>query len=357
MRRTLLLAAGLLAIGPLWAAVLAEEDFEQGMEGWQPFNETCKATVQQETVHQGAALRLDYALAPGSAMGVMHPVELPPIGMRSIHFWARPSADTVLFVVLGEEDGSSYRTLLRLPANEWTDVHTSLDRFRLGDDSSDENGRLDPDEVRTFGLADLSMFVAPPNAPEARQLYLDDWSLLTDDAPNAYSANGKLPFMLDNFTAPFLSWIPLGAKVSLDAAEHALLWDYNEPAQAGGMAMCATVASIGALPNQGAKHLLITLRAQRATKLAVVLQEEKRGKQDESRYVAMLDVPGAGDYQTQTIALSELQLDTNNGAGDENHKLDLDQVSTLILGDVEVFMGQAPGPNKVWIKEITLTAD
>lgn len=335
------------------SAALLTDDFDLGFTTWVGISPETTVTCQDEQAHQGMALACAYTIGqPNQPGGCVTPVTVSLAGARAIRMWLRTSVRTALVVVLAERDESRYQTILLSPPDTWRDVHLSLDRFRLADDTTDENGRLDLDQIGHIGIADVG-FALPglPADKGRRTIYLDDFEVLDDDAPSAYSADGQLPYMLENFAAGNLSWIALAGETRDDGPQPGLVWEYPGEAQPG--TFTALLTPLGPLPRQGATHLLLTLASQRAMKLVVVLQEEKRpaANLDESRYVTVLDIPGGGQETTYAIELAKLTL--ADDTPDENGRLDVDQVSALILADAEVIFGGAT-PNTVTIREVEL---
>jgi hypothetical protein len=70
--------------------------------------------------------------------------------------------------------------------------------------------------------------------------------------------------------------------------------------------------------------------------------------------MTVLEVPASEASTTYAVALDEVKLDTDNEGSDENGRLDLDQVSVLILGDAGVFGGAATEDNVLQLEEVEL---
>jgi hypothetical protein len=200
---------------------------------------------------------------------------------------------------------------------------------------------------------DITMYVPLTKIEDGpRTLWLDEFSIEGDLPASAYSPDGKLPFVLDNFSENFIGWVAYDGALARDDREGAMVWQYSgdKPEATSNF----IVANLGPLPAKGATHLLVTIASQRAAQLFVVLKEEARDGRDESRYAGVISVPASPDFKTYTIAIKDLRLDTAEGAGDENGKLDLDQVDAIVIGDLEVMSGLQPGGNKVFLDEIQL---
>jgi hypothetical protein len=313
-------------------------------------------TVQTKMAHEGNALECVYTVdkqAPVAGVGVL---VAPRLGeAKSVRFWLRTTKMAVISVALKETDGSQYQTLLTSPADAWSEVDLGVDRFRLAPGNKDENSTLDLEQVNWLGVMDITKVMPGlKSADGERTLWLDDFSVDSDPSVSAYSPDGKLPFILDNFSGNFVPYVAFDGTLTHDKQDGALVWQYTGDKPEG--AMNFIFATLGPLPAKGPTHLLITLSATRATQLFVVMQEEAREGRDESRYSTVIGVPASPDFKTYTVPLKDMTLVTADGGTDENGRLDVDQVSALVIGDLEVLNGQQPGPNKIFIDEVQLFA-
>lgn len=357
MVRTLsLLTCLLLTAAASPAEPLYQDDFDTAPLRWNSYRPDATVIAQNDTAKAGAALETTYELLLKRqihAVGTGFDVSLA--GARRVCLSLRSSQPGVFLVALGESDGSRYDSMISSPGGVWLDLQISLDRFKLADDSDDENGQLDAAQLNTLGVGDLSAMLTGGGKtdPGSRTFWLDNVSIDTDEALNAYSFNGALPYILDDFNAGYLGWITVGGETTLDTQQHQLVWNYTGEKPDGGFS--ALVAPLGALPKQGATHLLLTLGSDRPMQLVVVLQESKReAKQlDESRYLSIVSIPGGTQAGTYAVKLSELTLSTDDGGSDENGKLDLDQVGTLILADLDVIIGNG-APNTLRVDSVEL---
>ena len=72
-----------------------------------------------------------------------------------------------------ELDGSKYNTMMTIEATDGLEVlDINLDQLNLGDDSSDENGKLDPGQAKELLIADASAMTEMPVT--ANTLWVDD---------------------------------------------------------------------------------------------------------------------------------------------------------------------------------------
>ncbi|NUQ00258.1 MAG: hypothetical protein HUU35_10430 [Armatimonadetes bacterium] len=336
-------------------APLYQESFETGLAGWQAFAGKGSIATQGEHEQRPEVLCGSYTLSEKLfALGA--PLGVSVAGGRSLRFWLRTDHQALIIAGLTEADGSGYGALVVSEPNRWQEVNLSFDRLRLQQDQQDENGRLDPEQVAMAGIVDISGVLGDviPATPGPRQLWVDAFSIDDDQAPNGYSATGELPYLLDTFDGGPLTWLAVQGEVLLQDGR--LAWSYPGAGPQEDR-FAAMVGALGQLPAQGAHHLLLTVSSTRPLQLLVVLQEEARDGRDESRYLKLVDVPGGEVPQTIAITLDELTLDTHDGGGDENGRMDLEQVATLILGDLGAIAGQSPGPNTLFVDEIQLVGE
>lgn len=347
MTRWMVPVLGLLAVLPVTGAVLWGESFDNDAANWVRSGDQQPASVDAETKVVGSALVGRYRIEGGQPQGLVSPVGVSLAGARAFRFQLRTSAETVLILVAGTPQGG-FIAVLPSKAGAWQPVEMSLDRFRPADDVADTSLRLEAGQIQFVGVFDASGFLGTADANE-RSLWIDEWQVVDEESANAYSFDGRLPFLLDDFQADLCTWIPFAGAVEHDPEEGVLTWSY--PAEPGPVPVAGVMTPLGHLPEQ-ASHLYLTLRVERATQLAVVLTESKGPDRDESNYVHLVNL-APGEFQTIIIPLSELILDAEHSS-DENGRFDLDQVGMLLLADIEVAAGGAPGANTIVIDEVEL---
>lgn len=344
---------------------LAAYSFDQGAEGWMDFAQPdAPMTLDPQIAHSGSALKSTYTLSaatPFHGLGVMLPGGIA--GARSLRFWLRTDHRALLYVGVQEDEaqwGGRYGTVLYTLPNQWHEVELSLDRLREADDTTDLNGQLDLDQVTSLFVTDVSHFLGLAGLVAApRTIWLDEFTVLTDEVPSAYSVTGELPYMIDSFDTDLIGWIPFIGEVELDRDLGQLRWTYapDDPPNAVGIALPALMHNLGPLPAEGASELLITIASERAAKLIIALQEDKRDGRDESAYQLLLDVPAGTEPRTFSLPLADFQLDPNGDNGtDENGQLDLDQVVVIAIVDVESVLGLA-ADNTLTVEEIQLLGE
>jgi len=118
----------------------------------------------------GRSLCATYKLEPRKLAGLMRLVS----GAVGSGLKLRLKTDSPTTVVIGciERDGSSYVHIVQTGGGAWLHVSAPFVTFALSEDSRDENGRLDLDQIGTLVIADAAGFM--PVAPASRTLWLDD---------------------------------------------------------------------------------------------------------------------------------------------------------------------------------------
>lgn len=355
--------ARLLVLGLAWAAVwqasaaaevLLKYDFENGLATWDKLGSAQPLTVQKAVAHDGSALECKYQVDGQNRVGGCGVLVAPRLATaKSLRFWLKTDKTAVLKIQLNESTGAQYQTLITSPADTWSQVDLSMDRFRLASGAKDGNGTLDLAQVNWIGVMDITKYISDaPGVDGPRSLWLDDVAVLTDPSPTAYSPDGKLPFVIDNFAGNFITWVAGDGALSRNKQDSAMVWQYaGDKPQIKNNYIFST---LGPLPAAGPTHLLLTLSSTRATQLYVVLQTAAKAGKEEQRFSTVIGVPASPEFKTYTIALKDLHLVPGAGPAPANATLDLAECSTLVIGDLEVLNGQQPGNNKLFIEEIQL---
>jgi len=338
-----ILATSLLLTIVAPAAPLLVERFEQGTGLWEAHGCDGGAVSDGQYAADGLALRLDYTAAPGFHAAALQ-IQQSLAGARTLRFWVRTRERAMLLAVLQEENEAVYAAMLHSPAGVGQQVELGLDRLMLWADSKDDNDQLDLDRVKMIAVADMSgELKGVLDGPGARQLWLDDLEVVTDAPTNAYSQDGGLPYRLADEATDLWCWLPLVGDVQT-VPGLGVSWEYDgAPSSPVFHGLNAIGLMLGSLPAQGATHLLLTIASQRAASCAVVLQESASQGRNESRYYQPLQLTAGGQSLTAALALADFVMDPDQG--DENQRLDLDQVHLLLLADGETGQGKMAPPN------------
>lgn len=375
----LLTFAALGTVGPHGASAQAPAralyDFEDGEQGFAAIrirdgapapDDGATATLDRtkELVRGGAAcLRYAYRVEP-QALRLLACSARLPAGARSFRFWVRSGAATTLVFTLREEDGSLYQLAFYVPANEWTPVSCNLDELVPANHSTDENGRLDLDQVHAIALADLATLLV--NAPEPlarslpdfkgpRQLWLDDLAFSPEALPRSsgrVQAGGEETYLVDNFETDAIRWTPVRAVLGGGAPflelfapetrlrilpEAAPAGSPKSPLDPGGRGLRFTYRrqptevfaiqrNLETVDLSRARRLRLSLNASQKSLLAIQVKEK-----DDSEYVHLIMPDESTGWRILDLALAELTLSDNSR--DENGRLDPDQIKEITVLD------------------------
>jgi hypothetical protein len=348
---------------------LVSWSFDDGTAPWQSADpEGSLTTTEDANVTRGqghgAMLEYSYTATPGKLGGVFGATEAALDGAKSLRFWLRSSEPTIVLAAVTEADGSAYHSVLMSLPDRWQEVALDFGEFRLGDDSTDENGRLDPGQIRSLGIVDAAGFLAQMAAqvpflmsPELgpRVFWLDDVSVSTEAVPPRWSetqVDGKRAVRLDSFETSPLQWMALAGK--------GLVLDYDRDYKAEGQFSLRLqydlppdkIMGIMTSPQgpdlTGMKHLRLWIMSEAATTVLVSLKER-----DGSNYAQMVELQPGDKLAPFDLNLADFNL--GNDATDENGRLDLDEVTEFSIADVSVMGGKPVGVNTLWIDDIVFT--
>jgi hypothetical protein len=308
-----------------------------------------------------------YKVEPGPIRSLMAPAKIPD-SAKKLDFWIRGTAQTVVGLAVGEADGSSYRLSIHVPPHEWTHVSANLSEIPLDENGTDENGKLDPDQVNHIGLLDLGTFLV--NAPGGalavqqgqRQLWLDGLRFSPEtsvQAAGVVKAGTTSSLLIDNFEADGTRWMParitfgpqlafeiFPAETSLKImTEAAAPGDAKTPTDPGGkglrysykrgaMEVFALTRNIQSPEMAKATRLRISVRASQKSLLVIMVKEK-----DDSEYNHTIMPDQSEGWQSLDVALSELAL--GNDSKDENNQLDPGQIKDITILDGSALLGPA----------------
>src|SRR5688572_30785429 len=140
-------------------------DFDQDLQGFTAIlvkdgafnldpNGGLSVVTAKEQVKSGVGtLAWSYKPEPNAFRALVAEAKLPA-GAARVELWVRCTAQTALIFSAREMDGSSYQLVFHVPSHEWTRVSANLDEMVLDENGTDENDRLDPDQVNSIGVLD-----------------------------------------------------------------------------------------------------------------------------------------------------------------------------------------------------------
>lgn len=120
------------------------------------------------------SLRLHYEVPPGKLIGILTAPKGPDLAdMRRLRLWLMSEVACSVIISLNEQDGSNYNHMLDVqPGGQLQPFDLELAAFRLGQDSRDENGRLDLDQLKELVIADVSVLTG--KTVPVNTLWVDD---------------------------------------------------------------------------------------------------------------------------------------------------------------------------------------
>jgi len=365
-RLTLVVALVAAFVGVAGAqAPVAEWLFDGDVTGWSAIDpasqvsSTADANVIRE--EDNGVLELSFTPVVGTISGVMGQVPAGLAGAQSLRMHLKSTDQTIVMVALIEGDGSSYNTGFTSLPDRWQEIALDLDEFHLGDDSTDENGQLDPGQVQAIMVADmvamLAMlaeqvpFIAAPDL-SPRMLWLDDVWVDTEGVDPRWTETdleGRKAVQVDSFESAPLQWATLGGEgieVVYDSewktdGEYSLRITYDLPP----MKVFGMMTGLRGLPLEGSQLLRFSYISEVSTTLLIEIKEL-----DESKYNAMAQVKATDEFATYELALDQMVL--ADDSTDENGKLDMAQAKELLLADISA-MGETPVTlNTIWFDDV-----
>jgi hypothetical protein len=85
----------------------------------------------------------------------------------------KASHDGTYFVAIEEKGGARYNMKIELLLGDWKTYSWKLSDFTLAEDSRDDNGKLDPDQIKQITIADVTALLGGSEADEVR-LWVDN---------------------------------------------------------------------------------------------------------------------------------------------------------------------------------------
>ncbi len=347
------------AAAPVDRQVLPEERvlrFEKGTEGFKSFAGRLMSVQEAGVAREGiGALQFEYEAEPDRLL-FFSKGDLSLEGIRCVSFWVRTDSPSLLVVALDELDGSSYSYMVSTRAAEWHYVSAELSDFKLGDDSSDENDRLDVGEVGSIAVGDLTVLLSEHFAEHFRlagyekqgihRLWLDEMIFSPGPKTSRHAPSGRI--VLDDLEGALEGWgcfePGLGAVSHVQGAGEARSGagaiEFRYRSEQGRLAAAARIG----LNLRGLGTIAFQVRSERDVWLAAGLMEH-----DESSYVHPFQVAG-GEWIEKEIPLEAFIL--SEDSADENWRLDPDQVFTFFIADISSFAGGAEGLNAIRVDDL-----
>jgi hypothetical protein len=343
---------------------VAEWTFDDGPGGWTSLDPSARVSVTTDgnVVREtgNPCLELAYTPRSGALTGAVVPMAGGVAGARTLRFHIRASDAAWGVAVLAEGDGSTYLSCFTLLPNAWQEIALRFSEFQLMDNTQDENGRLDPEQVAGAGVGDiiamldavattLPFLVAPQLGP--RMLWIDDVRLEAQEVPPRWTetvADGLRSLRLDSFESAPLQWLVLagsGVEVTYDqerAADGELSLRLACALPEG--KTFALLTTPGDAPLGGLRRLRMAVGSMMPVALLVELKER-----DDSKYHAVVHVEGGGQLQGVEVPRTDFSL--ADDSTDENGHLDLEELKEILIADVSLVAGTAAPTNTLWLDD------
>jgi len=318
------------------APVPARFDFE-AEELQQPYWFNLAQDGQMAITHQPMNVRagqgaLEFTYTPAEGRWALigaTPVkpEGPP---RSLKFSVKTDELSSILYSVNEADGSSYQGYCSAPGGQWLDVVVDLEELVLSEDTTDENGELDADQITTVIVADLCNL--PGEVGRAlgikrgvQRMWLDNLALTVEPAPKRSSQAPDGSIVVDDFNAEPVIALPIGAPELTVVAgpqpgDKALKVGYR----LGGHRWVGFVRAVGYLDLAGATEFCFGLNAAQPARLVIVLEER-----DGSKYETNVELDPTKDWEEVALPIAQFVTDPNTE--DENAQVDGNQLRVIIF--------------------------
>lgn len=136
-----------------------------------------KVAVDKDVPPGGGAgaqsLRFSYPRQGKKFHGIMRSLDKVDLSRAAtLDLWMKSSHDGTYFVTIEEKDGSRYNRKVDLLLGDWKFFSWKLTDFTLAEDTQDENGKLDADQIKQISVVDVSTMMGGTEAAEAH-LWID----------------------------------------------------------------------------------------------------------------------------------------------------------------------------------------
>jgi len=360
--RAVLTLAVLGATGVFAEDEVFHQSFEEGMDGIltpTPATTSLSITNEEAQVFKGkAALKVAYP-ADIKDESQMPAVVIPGIsgGFGGLALAVKAAQPTPLLCMAFEEDGSQYMAVASVPGGQWIELWYDRADFAKDKDKPDGNDRLDPEQVRSVVVCDLTFFLAnmvpgatAPGVGE-RSLVIDEITIPREPRRKPVLVDGGL--LIDGFSEPYARAVLAG--VGTLGIEPREVGENDDGALLAKYAISQTTPMAGVLrplPHNWEKPPTgIRFDAKVDFVSTIVASVEEA---DGSSYLRMLEPSPTAEWQTFEIPFGDFAL--SDDSQDENRRLDVDQVTHIMFGDAGGMM-QRYGVNGLWLDNLVLLSE
>lgn len=146
-------AAGLVAVN---GKTLALDGLNRPQLGWLGLGGITLAAATEKPL-DGKSLKATYHESAGKFCGMIRSVPTGGLaGKTHLEFSIASASSMTLLVQLQEQGGGKYNLIVEVPsAKERKDVAQAFTDFKAADDSKDDNGKLDLDQVKAILILDM----------------------------------------------------------------------------------------------------------------------------------------------------------------------------------------------------------
>ena len=310
-------------------------DFEESTQGWTALAGGKVLLTHQESYEGNNALEFRYIIKPGqfAAVGIGN---LNLVGIRKFFFWIKTDVPSLLAVVTEENDGSSYNYAFSTQENQWQKIEFSTAAFELDEDSRDENGILDLDQVDGLLIADVTGFFG--SNPGPRILWLDDFRLSEEPftPPDRFSFDNSLDGWFTIFTDIGKVSITHNLE-NIKQGNGALEYSY-ELEREKYLAVFTKGLNLSVF-----EKISFWIKTDEPSVIVIGIKER-----DRSEYNHFVQTPG---NKWIKVEIKPDQFTLSDDSYDENNRLDLVQLDgSVVVLDADNFLGES-GLQKFWIDE------
>jgi hypothetical protein len=367
----LFLAAACMALGgaTVAQAPILQWSFDGDTGSWQTTDQTGHVLVTTDanvirSDEGGGVLEHAYTPAIGQISALVSPIETGLPGGRSLHFWLRTTDYALVAAILAEADQSRYMATFYSLPDRWQEVALDFSEFELTDDTQDENGKLDPQQVQAIMLGDIISFLAQAAeqvpfilAPdlEGRMMWLDELVVSAEPLDPRWEqveVEGARTVRVDGFETSPLHWFVLtgkGIEVDYDdelKAEGSLSLRVRYDLPAG--KILGVLTGLRGVPLTGMNRLSVAVMSETPTLLLLELKEA-----DESKYQTTFQLEALDEFETLEVSLADLAL--SDDSTDENGRLDVDQVKEMVIADVSAMAEMPVTVNTIWLDDVVFS--
>ena len=339
-------------------------NFNRDIGNWTSFGSgsaTC-ITTEPELVKEGrGALKFKYEIGKGfQAILLTTFAEGRVANVKTFRFWVRPDHNTTLSFVLSEKDGGRYSAAFYAVKDTWNQVELSPGDFALdeGKDAPKDTDRvLDMELVNSIAMIDVNQTYPQSDAISkmfpvkigSHMLLLDDLGFFDSYLPSTSSVkNGE--GTLDLFNRLQLNWTVLGdiqtevSRSGKPVQGSGLQAKYHQTkTRLTGFSKRLVAGSIAQ-----SKRLTFSAASEKDAKLLVQLEERGGGK-----YNVIFSVPAGSSSVDFNVPYSDFKA--GDDSKDDNGKLDLDQVTQLLILDATGLISGTEADNELWIGNIKVS--